>query len=327
MIRQGLCESRKRWFFPYPTVILLVGIVLTCLIGATPAVATEQKVFISPPEAVQALVNAVSDNNNVELLAILGPEAEDLIYSGDPVADQKRKARFLSVFNEQHHFEHEGDTKAILIIGSQNYPFPIPITQQGNVWIFDTAAGREEILNRRIGRNELCTIKVLQAYIDAQREYAAVDRNSDGYPEFAQQFASSKGRKDGLYWETGKGEQESPFGPLIARATLQGYAGSFKQHQRSEPFHGYYYKILKAQGPHANGGAFDYIVKGNMILGFALVAYPAKYGSSGIMTFMVNHEGDIYEKDLGINSAAVAGAMTLFDPDETWQRCQEVAER
>jgi hypothetical protein len=280
-----------------------------------------QKSFASPQETVAALVSAVREDNDDALLAILGPGSEDLISSGDRVADQRGRARFLKAYEEKNRLEQKDEDHAVLIVGSSDYPFPFPIVRQGESWRFDTQAGMDEVLNRRIGRNELHTIDVMHAYTDAQREYACMDRNGGG-KEFAQKFTSSDGMKDGLYWKAGEGEPESPFGPLIARAAEEGYAGSL--HEGSpEPFHGYYFKILKAQGGHADGGAFSYVADGKMVLGFALVAYPAKYGASGIMTFIVNQEGVIYEKDLGEDTASAAAAMTAFDPDDTWRKYKE----
>ena len=320
MVQTSNKNKTARTFY-LTVAVFLVGAVLSTIpvfSGTTSAV--EQKVFISPQEAVKALVAAVQDNNDAELIAIFGPDSEDLIFSGDKVADQKGKERFLSVYEEKNSLKHESDVKAVLYIGSRDYAFPIPIVQEENACFFDTQAGKEEILNRRIGRNELHTIEVLHAYTDAQREYVAIDKSSS-YPEFAQRLTSSKGKKDGLYWEAKEGEEESPFGPLIAKATEVGYTGGLDT-DNPEPFHGYYFKILKAQGKHANGGAFDYVVKGKMILGFALVAYPAKYGASGIMTFIVKQGGEIYEKDLG-EKTAEAAAMTTFDPDNTWKKYEE----
>lgn len=278
-----------------------------------------QKSFASPQQAVTALVNTLQSDNDADLLALLGPEAKDLVSSGDPVADRNGRARFLKAYEKKHTLEQENEGRAVLLIGNRNYPFPIPIIQQGNVWRFDTEAGIEEILNRRIGRNELHTIEVMQAYTDAQREYACMNRS--GGTEFAQKFTSSEGKKDGLYWQAGQGEKESPFGPLIAKATKKGYAGDLDK-DPAEPFRGYYFKILKGQGEHAKGGAFNYVANEKMVLGFGLVAYPAKYGASGIMTFIVNQEGVIYEKDLGGDTARAA-EMTTFDPDETWSKHEE----
>ncbi len=283
-----------------------------------------QKSFDSPKEAVNNLVAAVQDDNDTELLAILGPGSEDLIFSGDKVADQNGKTRFLKAYAEKYSLEQEDDSRTGLLIGNKDYPFPIPIVRQGNVWLFDTQAGMEEIFNRRIGRNELSTIEVMQTYTDAQREYACT-KWSGGGSEFAQKFTSGEGMKDGLYWEAWEGENESPFGPLIARATEEGYVGGLVE-APPEPFHGYLFKILKAQGEHAHGGAFDYVADGKMVLGFALVAYPSKYGVSGIMTFIVNQEGVIYEKDLDADTPQ-AVEMVFYNPDETWNKYEEPEEQ
>lgn len=306
----------------------IVFILITAVMAATPSLAaarelTDQTGFASPGQAMDALVTAVQDNNDSELLAILGPGSEDLISSGDPVADRNGRTRFLKAYLEKHRLEQVNENEVEFFVGSNDYPFPIPVIRQDTAWFFDTPAGREEILNRRIGRNELHTIDVIQAYTDAQREYACMKPN--GTTEFARNIASSQGKKDGLYWPVEEGEQESPFGPLIARATKEGYTGDLDE-VPPEPFHGYYFKILKAQGEHANGGAFDYAVDGKMILGFGLVAYPAKYGASGIMTFITNQEGVIYEKDMGGDTTATASAMTVFDPDTTWHKYQEADE-
>jgi hypothetical protein len=325
---QGLYKKLTR-FFPTGATIFIVTTVFSVAAAAAemPAADDEgQTMFVSAQEAVNALVAAVQEDNDAALTAIFGPDSQDLVSSGDPVADQNGRGRFLEVYAEKHSLINEDDGKVILHIGNQDYPFPIPIVQRGNVWLFDTQAGKEEILDRRIGRNELHIIEVLHAYTDAQREYAAMTCSSDGTPEFAQQLISSEGKKDGLYWETAEGEKESPFGPLIAEAVQKGYAGRLATEEDAEPYYGYYFKILKAQGEHANGGAFNYVVDGRMILGFGLVAYPAKYGSSGIMTFLVNQEGVIYEKDLGEDNTAKAADMTLFNPDQTWKRYEEPVE-
>ncbi len=319
MVRKAY-NYRMFRLFPGALAILIAMVALAacCAVSRGPV---GQKSFVSPQQTVAALVAAVQDNNDAELLAILGPGSEDLISSGDRVADQKGRARFLKAYEEKNSLEQEDKDRAVLLVGGKDYPFPIPIVQQGDAWLFDTQAGMEEILNRRIGRNELHTIEVMHAYTDAQREYACMKRKSGG-PEFAEKFASSEGKKDGLYWEAGQGEEKSPFGPLIARATEEGYAGGLDE-DPPEPFHGYYFKILKAQGEHADDGAFDYVADGKMVLGFALVAYPAKHGASGIMTFIVNQEGVIFEKDLGEDTAKAAAAMTTFDPDDTWKMYKE----
>ena len=300
--------------------------VATLSLGCSTGVDKEsvgQKKFSSPQEAVDALAAAVQKDNVAELIAILGPGSEDLISSGDAVADRNGRARFLKAYGEKNSLLQEQEGKEILLIGENEYPFPIPLVRLGDAWQFDTLAGKEEILNRRIGRNELNTIEVMHAFTDAEREYACMKREGEATAEgFAQKLSSSAGKKDGLYWKTGENEEESPFGPLIAKAAEEGYEGRLDQIP-PEAFHGYYFKILKGQGTHATGGAFDYVVDNKMILGFALLAFPAKYGASGIMSFIVNQEGVIYEKDLGQDTAKLAEAMTLFDPDGTWHKYEE----
>jgi hypothetical protein len=324
MIVRRVCTKWMVCSFPAVVAVFIVMSALSAAVAAGPAV-EGRKTFSSPQGAVNGLITAVQDNNDVELLAIFGPGSEDLISSGDPVADKNGRARFLKAYGDKNSLEQEGDAKVVLQIGAKDYPFPIPLVRAENVWFFDTQAGMEEILDRRIGRNELHTIEVLHAYIDAQREYSCMQRNDGTGPEFAQKLTSSASRKDGLYWEAKGGEEESPFGPLIAMATQEGYAAGLDE-DAPEPFHGYYFKILKAQGEHADGGAFDYVVDGKMILGFGLVAYPAKYGASGIMTLIVNQEGVIYQKDLGEDTPKAA-AMTVFDPDATWKRCEVAPEK
>ena len=210
--------------------------------------------------------------------------------------------------------------RALLIIGNEEYRFPVPVVKQSTTWYFDAKAGQDELVNRRIGRNELEIIDVLGEYVDAQREYAAKDWNGDGVTEFARKFRSTPGKKDGLYWEAKEGEEESPFGALVATATREGYANVKKA--KPAPFHGYYFKILTSQGKHAEGGAFDYVVNGKMILGFALVAYPAQYGTSGIMTFVVNQNGVVYQKNLGSATAAIAAKMKVYNPDPSWEKVE-----
>jgi hypothetical protein len=209
----------------------------------------------------------------------------------------------------------------VLVIGDKDWPFPIPLVKKGDQWFFDTKAGKEEILNRRIGENELSTVQTLLAIVDAQREYAMKDPDNDGIREYAGKFGSDSGKKNGLYWETKQGEEPSPLGELVADARAEGYTRTGPK-AGPVPFHGYYFRMLKKQGKHASGGAFDYIVKNKMIGGFAVVAYPAAYGSSGVMTFIVNHEGVVYQKDLSKDTAKTATAMTSFDPDKTWKKVQ-----
>lgn len=322
MVLRRLFNNKALWSCLSFTAVIVGMVFLTDQVFA---VKERQKTFASPEEAVKAVVEAVRKNNDRGLAAIFGPGSQVLISSGDRVDDKARKERFLKAYDEKNSIEPEGEEKAILHIGDQDYAFPIPIVKKKNAWLFDTKEGKEEILCRRVGRNELNVMDVLQAYTDAQREYAARDHDNDGSLEFAQKLISSKGKKDGLYWEVKEGEKESPFGPLIAKATKEGYAGKIKN-SRPEPFHGYFFKILTSQGKNAKGGAFDYIVKGHMILGFGLVAYPAKYGSSGVMTFIVNQEGTTYEKDLGKNTGKAA-SMTKYDPDKTWKKVEDTGRK
>ena len=277
----------------------------------------KQKSYASPEEAVKALIDAVKADNNQELLAIFGPEGKEMISSGDEVADKKAREKFLSDYEEKNKLEKETPDKVVLDTGSEDWPFPIPIVKKGETWVFDTKAGKDEILNRRIGRNELDTIAVMHAYVDAQREYVSKDRDGNGDIEFAQKIISTKGKHDGLYWKAKEGEEESPFGPLIAEATKGGYTS------KTSPYHGYYYKILKEQGKNAQGGQYVYVVNGKMILGFALLAYPASYGSSGIMTFLINQDDVVYQKDLGKNTAKIAESITRYNPDKTWTKVEE----
>ena len=315
-------NNRWMWRWFAGTAAMLAALVVLAVSSTMAEEPPVQKSFASPLQAVAALVAAVEADHDIELLAILGPGAEDLIYSGDPVADQNDRARFVKAYGQKHGLGQQAPGQTVLLLGSGDYPFPIPLVQQGDTWRFDTKAGREEILNRRIGKNELHTIEVMHAYTAAQREYACVDRPG-GRQEFAQKFSSSDGKKDGLYWETGVNEPASPFGPLIAKATEEGYRGRGLDEIPPEPFYGYYFSILKAQGVHAIGGAFNYMADGKMVLGFALVAYPAKYGVSGVMTFIVNQEGVIFEKDLGDDTATEAAAIAIFDPDPTWRKYKE----
>jgi len=304
------------------TVVLLLG-------GAyAPSLAEslQQKSFASPEEAVSALVAAVKADDQKEMLAILGPGSEELISSGDEIADKAGREKFLNAYEEMNKLEKVSTGKMILCMGEDNWLLPIPIVKKNNTWFFDTKAAKEEILNRRIGRNELNVIEVLHAYVDAQFEYATKDCKGGGAVEFAQKFVSTEGKHDGLYWEAKEGEEMSPLGPLVAQAAMEGYAEKSAGINFS-PYHGYYYKILNGQGKNATGRAYDYVVKGKMILGFALVAYPAQYGNSGIMTFMVNQEGIIYEKNLGKNIERIAKDMTKFDPDRTWRKAEETSKQ
>lgn len=279
--------------------------------------AARQMTFATPEQAVDTLVAAVRAGSTAELLNILGPGSRKLVSSGDEVADAQAYSKFVAEYEDANELSMESDTRAVLVIGKDEWRFPFPIVRDGAGWRFDATAGATEILDRRIGTNELSAIEVCRAYVDAQREYAAKDRNHSGFLEYAQKFLSSPGRHDGLYWPVATDDEDSPLGPLIASARAEGYStagvkGGYK------PYHGYYYRILKGQGAAARDGAYDYVVNGHMIAGFALVAFPSQYRASGIMTFIVNHDGVVYQKDLGPRTTELAGKMTLFNPDPSW---------
>lgn len=283
----------------------------------------KQKSFQAPEEAAKALVEALRAGDTKELLAIFGSAGKEVISSGDEVADKAARERFVKGYETMKKLEKETDKKVTLVVGNHEWPFPIPIVKKGETWVFDTMAGKEEMLNRRIGRNELNSIQTCLAIVDAQREYALKDRDGDGLLEYAQKFRSTRGKKDGLYWEAKEGEPQSPLGDLVAEAVKEGYTQRKPgQSEGPRPYHGYYFRILKAQGKNAPGGAYAYMVKGQMIGGFALVAYPAEYGNSGVMTFIVNHDGVVYEKDLGKDTAKIASTMTKYEPDKTWKKAE-----
>jgi len=305
--------------------LIVVSLTLTSLgrgvLAADVRQKDSQETFASPEKAAEALVSAAGANDETKLLAILGSESKPLISSGDEAADRKGREQFVRMYQDKNQIVRESDEKAVLEVGNEAWPLPIPMVKSGGQWRFDTREGKEEIIDRRIGKNELSAIQVSLAYVDAQREFAARDRDRDGLLEYAQKFVSEPGKKDGLYWEAQPGEEPSPLGPLAAQAKTEGYTRK-QSGDRPSPYHGYFYKILKAQGKNAPGGAYSYVVRGRMIGGFALVAYPAIYGTSGIMTFIVNHDGEVYEKDLGKKTEAVVKAMTSFDPDKTWRKIE-----
>src|SRR5262245_36373907 len=271
------------------------------LILALSSLAQAQQRFASPQAAADALVAAARSGDGKAIVSILGPGSQDLVSSGDPVEDANRRKDYLAAYDAGHKIVTEAGKGATVVVGPNDWPFPIPLVQRDGQWIFDVPAGREEILARRIGENELATMKALLAYYDAQNDYADMFKSKSGQAVYAQRVVSSPGKKDGLYWPTSGNEQPSPLGEAVAAATQRGYRPG-----AGEPFFGYYYKVLTRQGPAAPGGAIDYVAKGDMIGGFAAVSYPAEYGNSGIMTFMLNHKGDIYEKDLGENTALVS---------------------
>jgi hypothetical protein len=299
----------------------IISLAITALFCTAASVAFAQQAFKTPDEAASALVAAARAADMKALVTVLGPDGVDIVSSGDEVADAETRQRFLAAYDAKHRIEMEGDNKAVVILGQEDFPLPIPLARKDGMWRFDTAAGREEILFRRIGQNELDAIQTCLAYVDAQNEYAEKDRTGAGMNTYAQRIVSQPGKKDGLYWPTSQSGEESPLGELFAQATKQGYrAGGGRT-----PYRGYYFKILTKQGPAAPGGQLDYVVRGKMIGGFALVAYPAEYRNSGVMTFLVNHAGIIYQKDLGPDTVKLAERMTSFNPDQTWQKVSDSA--
>jgi hypothetical protein len=293
---------------------------IAAVLALAVAVANAQQSFKTAEEAVDALVSAAKADDRSAVLTVLGRDGADIVSSGDAVADASARNRVIEAYDAKHQLVMEGADKAALIIGREDWPFPIPLVRKDGTWRFNTAAGREEILYRRIGRNELSAIQACLAYVDAQQEYA--ERGIAGNGVYAQHIVSRPGQKNGLYWPAQSNADESPLGELAASAAAEGY----RVGQQRAPYHGYYYKVLTRQGPNASGGALDYIVRGRMIGGFALVAYPAEYRNSGVMTFLVNHQGNVYEKDLGPNTARIAASMTAFNPDNTWRRITDAAQ-
>jgi Protein of unknown function (DUF2950) len=282
------------------------------LLAISPASA--QRAFQTPEEAATALADGIKSGTTREMMKVLGSDAEGIIFSGDEVADSEARQRFVGAYDAKHKVTIEGD-RASLVMGNDDFPFPIPLVRQKTGWKFDTAAGRLEILYRRIGRNELDAIQTCLAYVDAQNEYADKDRTGAGAGVYAERIVSAAGKKDGLYWPESDGEA-SPLGAFVAQASAEGY----KAGEGRAPYHGYFYRILTRQGPNAPGGTLNYVVKGKMIGGFALVAYPAAYGNSGVMTFLVNHSGTVYQKDLGDYTMTLVKRMGWFDPDQTWKK-------
>jgi Protein of unknown function (DUF2950) len=314
-------KKGRREFSVFRFLAASVMVMTLLFAGITSYAALKQKLFASAEDAVKDFVAAMRSNDDKELVAIFGTAAKELIFSGDPVSDKQRKERFISRYDQKNSLSQEGN-KMVLIIGENDWPFPIPLVKKAGKWFFDTVAGREEILDRRIGENETSTVQTLLAIVDAQREYVTRDHNNNGLLEYAEKFWSDPGKKNGLYWETQEGEKPSPLGPLVAQAVEKGYE-KHEPGRKPFPYNGYYYRILTSQGKHAHEGAYSYMVKGKMIGGFAVVAYPAEYGNSGVMTFIVSHDDVVFQKDLGENTVKTAEAMKVFDPGPGWKKVED----
>ena len=305
---------RPPWSAALCAMLLLLG-------GGPIAVAAPsgEEAFASPGQAGEAVAAAWHADKVEALLKIFGPGGRNLVTSGDPVAEHMTRAQFAAAYDQQHRIELQGADEAILVIGKEDWPYPIPIVRTGQVWRFDVKAGIEQVLDRRIGANELHAIGVSRAYVEAQREFAAGRRMTGAPEEYAQQLASSNHKHDGLYWPAGAGEKPSPLGPLVAVAEANGYGPPPAAAGDARPFEGYYFRILNGQGGHAPGGARSYIANGRMTGGFALIAFPARWGDAGVMTFLVNQNGIVFQKDLGPETTRLARQITLYDPDRTWR--------
>jgi Protein of unknown function (DUF2950) len=290
-----------------------------CFPATTLAQQSGQKTFSSPEEASNSLVAAMQSKNEKALLEFLGPDGKQIISSGDEIEDLHTRANFVQRYLEMHRLVNEPDGTTVLYIGARNWPTPIPLVHSANGWYFDTEAGKREILYRRIGRNEMSAIRVCQELAAAEHEYHDAQRS-----QYAQLIFSDEGQHNGLYWKVAAGESQSPIGPLVASATAQGYAPG--RSGAPTPYRGYYFHILKAQGKHAPGGAKQYIVGGKMTEGFAFVAFPAEYRSSGVMTFIVGTDGIVHESDLGKATDVIANSMTKYDPDSRWRKVEETSD-
>ncbi len=315
---QAIDDNRKRTVGRFAFKLLLIGLA----IGLSPCRAVfaqdpGQKMFSSPQDAAAALDGAMKNDSDQQVLAILGSSAQSLITSGDSVTDKTNRANFIKRYDQSHQFTTAGDGRVFLYIGEDNWPTPIPLKKSGDQWYFDTAYGKEEILYRNIGWNELKVIRVCKAIAEAEHDYYAKAHDGSSVHQYTQKFSSTPGTQNGLYWQVSAGQKpESPLGPLVAEAAAEGYSHQTARTQR--PFHGYIYRLLTRQGADAPGGAKDYIVNGQMTGGFAVVAYPVSYRVTGVMTFVVNQDGQIYQKDLGADTDSIASAMTEYNPDSTW---------
>jgi hypothetical protein len=285
----------------------------SCPLAATPG----QSTFTSPEDAADTLARAARSDDVTALRAIFGTMSDKLLFSGDRIADRAQLQRFATAYDEKHALSQDGDGRIVLSVGANDWPLPMPIVRDGTSWRFDTQAGAQEIIDRRVGRNELYTIRVLLAYVDAQKDFFARKASQTGRGYYAERLMSTPGQQDGLYWPTSADEEDSPFGPLVEQAEAEGYPGEVSS-GKPIPYQGYYFRVLKAQGPNAPGGAMDYIHSGRMTTGYALLAWPAGYGASGIMTFEVNQDGIVFQRDLGVGTDGMAAKIKQYDPDLNW---------
>ncbi|NUP04971.1 MAG: DUF2950 domain-containing protein [Polyangiaceae bacterium] len=285
--------------------------------GCAGAAYEDRTQYASPELATKALVTALREEDDAKLRMVLGPKADYVLFSGDAVADRNRIQTFLDAYAERHELDRESEESFVLVVGDQKWPMPIPLVRDDEGWVFATEEGADEMLSRRIGQNELDAVQVLLAISDAQREYAQRDPDANGLPDYAPKLISDTGKKNGLYWGDKEGEARSPIGRLLATASSEGYVRSGAGEPM--PFHGYYYRLLEGQGPNAKGGMHDYVVNGYLLGGFGIVAWPASVGNSGVMTFIVNQDGNVYQKYLGPRTDEIARKMTRFDPDKSWR--------
>ena len=298
----------------------VVATVAALLLGGRPSFAQQgnEKTFASPGEAALALYTAVKTNDSQTLVVIFGSNSNDILHTGDDVADKNMGDNFVRRYQQMHRVVVEPDQTVTLYIGAENWPLPISIVKNGSgAWYFDTESGKQEILQRRVGSNENDAIVVLGNLVDAQMDYASELREGDKTKHYAPKFLSDDGRQNGLYWKTSDNVPPSPIGPLLVSAASEGYK---VEHGQNTPFHGYYYRMLTKQGPAAKGGALDYVVNGKLTRGFAFVAYPAEYRNSGVMTFIVNQSGIVYQRDLGAQTSDIASAMQEYNPGSGWER-------
>ena len=315
MGRKALNFGESNWT-GYLKLAVAAIFLTTCLAACSIAPQPGQKLFLSPEAATSALVTAVQNNDEKAMLEVLGREGKQIVWSGDETEDANSRANFVQKYKEMHRLAAEPDGTIILYIGAKNWPMPIPLVSEGGAWYFDTEAGKREILYRRIGRNEISTIRVCQELVAAQKEFSATQHNG-----YAQKILSDEGQHNGLYWRVAAGEPQSPIGPMVAAAVAEGYAR--RVNGAPTPYRGYYYRVLTRQGKSGPGGAKSYLINGKMTEGFAFLAYPAEYRSSGVMTFIVNQDGIVYQKDFGKKTGALAKARKEYNPDSGWEKADE----